>query len=1127
MRRMLLWLTLIAAVSLIPLRAEAITTPQLDIWSTTPYDGEWGVSLHPTIIAVFNMELDPQTVDGSKVTLEGSVSGPITGHSIDLIGTPEQTTQIEIFEPEEGYIDGETITVTLDGSLASVDGYLLSEMYPDGYSWSFTIGGSTSTTFEVTEAYPEDGGTSYHDTMIGVMFNKVVDATTINAENVLIFGNMSGPLQGRTTFHVLTETYDTGETIIEVPPGTSVVLMEIDYTQGFLAIGEMVRVSLSPAIMSTENDYLSDFYGGPYKWTWTVIDGSGGLQVSWVFPEDGAWDIDPMNPIVVQFDRPLDFGSLDRTEVSIVGSINGPYTVGISNDNGNDTRLVAWVMDQQYQLGETVTVTLSGSIMGYDGTSLGSDYSWSFNVINELPPFEVVYVQPWPGSENVPVDAEILIEFSRPLHYDTLVEMANQWFIIQSNEVGSLNYWYETPSPNSIVIHPDAPFIAADQITIIVSTDVLAADGVTTLVDDWPSSFTVDPNPNAFYVTDTFPDEFTGVMEIAPERDIEVWFNKGANPATLISDNIQVFNFTRWQSVAANIQIDEWNLASMRIVHEPFGLGDSIGVTLTSGILSQDATALTPHEFGFRVRAVDPIRVQVGSASAPMGGSVVIPVMVQNDLTPHDVSSFQFQIGFNASEIALTGWSVEGTLGQEYWGLEEITVGNQEPGIYTFAGASESTGPYLQGTGVLVYLTFSHTGENSTWNDIWIDYVDGYVFNEDDIWTELHHGSVSFEQVGVVHGHVFYSTTEAPVSNVNVTLSNWDAQIAATTTDASGYYEFTDVPDGDYWLQFHVLNTSGRADAITAMDASEILKHVTRITQLQGMPWLAGDVTWNGTVTAYDASHVLSFAVNSEYMFPAPMWLFPYHFDQFGFDDRVWIDVYGGEVIQNMEVILAGDATGNWGIQAPAKPAGAARVVSVATAAEAWRVDVGEGTPVSAAIIELTADQSLNIAGVDVAEGWISEYRVNGETVRIALAGADDISDPFQLISIRHTGSAPSIVDAQVTLNDGMVGARVVTTAPAQFALHYPAPNPFNPATEILFELPSSGPIELVVTNAIGQHVRTLVSGVGTQGAHRVTWNGLDDAGRAVASGSYVITLRFNVGTEAQSILHRRALLVR
>ena len=178
-------------------------------------------------------------------------------------------------------------------------------------------------------------------------------------------------------------------------------------------------------------------------------------------------------------------------------------------------------------------------------------------------------------------------------------------------------------------------------------------------------------------------------------------------------------------------------------------------------------------------------------------------------------------------------------------------------------------------------------------------------------------------------------------------------------------------------------------------------------------------------------------------------------------------------------------------------------------------------------IIELTADQALNIAGVDVTDGWISEYRVDGETVRVALAGAEDIADPFQLINIRHAGSAPNIVDTRVTLNDGMVGARVVTAAPAQFSLHYPAPNPFNPATEIVFELPSSGPVELVVTNAIGQHVRTLVTGVGTQGVHRVTWNGLDDAGRAVASGSYMITCGSIAGTTRSRLLHVAALLVR
>jgi hypothetical protein len=64
-------------------------------------------------------------------------------------------------------------------------------------------------------------------------------------------------------------------------------------------------------------------------------------------------------------------------------------------------------------------------------------------------------------------------------------------------------------------------------------------------------------------------------------------------------------------------------------------------------------------------------------------------------------------------------------------------------------------------------------------------------------------------------------------------------------------------------------------------------------------------------------------------------------------------------------------------------------------------------------------------------------------------------------------------------------------------------PNPFNPTTTIGFAVASEGEVSIVVYNLKGQRVRGLVSGVYRAGRHSVTWDGTDDAGRAVSSGVY------------------------
>ena len=65
-------------------------------------------------------------------------------------------------------------------------------------------------------------------------------------------------------------------------------------------------------------------------------------------------------------------------------------------------------------------------------------------------------------------------------------------------------------------------------------------------------------------------------------------------------------------------------------------------------------------------------------------------------------------------------------------------------------------------------------------------------------------------------------------------------------------------------------------------------------------------------------------------------------------------------------------------------------------------------------------------------------------------------------------------------------------------------PNPFNPRTDIRFDLPSAGPVELAVFTVAGRRIRTLVAGELSAGHHSITWDGRDENGEAVPSGIYL-----------------------
>ncbi len=80
-------------------------------------------------------------------------------------------------------------------------------------------------------------------------------------------------------------------------------------------------------------------------------------------------------------------------------------------------------------------------------------------------------------------------------------------------------------------------------------------------------------------------------------------------------------------------------------------------------------------------------------------------------------------------------------------------------------------------------------------------------------------------------------------------------------------------------------------------------------------------------------------------------------------------------------------------------------------------------------------------------------------------------------------------------------------------------PNPFNPTTHIEFSLKKAGNVELAIYNINGQKVRTLISEEMEADNHKVTWNGKDDRGNSVSSGTYFYRLQTSETTQTKKML--------
>lgn len=90
---------------------------------------------------------------------------------------------------------------------------------------------------------------------------------------------------------------------------------------------------------------------------------------------------------------------------------------------------------------------------------------------------------------------------------------------------------------------------------------------------------------------------------------------------------------------------------------------------------------------------------------------------------------------------------------------------------------------------------------------------------------------------------------------------------------------------------------------------------------------------------------------------------------------------------------------------------------------------------------------------------------------------------------------------------------------PTDYALGQNVPNPFNPTTNISYQLPEAGDVRLVIYNLLGQEVRTLVRETMDAGYHSVVWDGKDELSKQVASGIYIYRLQASNFTDVRRMM--------
>ncbi|HQV31967.1 MAG TPA: FlgD immunoglobulin-like domain containing protein, partial [Calditrichia bacterium] len=328
-----------------------------------------------------------------------------------------------------------------------------------------------------------------------------------------------------------------------------------------------------------------------------------------------------------------------------------------------------------------------------------------------------------------------------------------------------------------------------------------------------------------------------------------------------------------------------------------------------------------------------------------------------------------------------------------------------------------------------------------------------------------------------------------------------------------------------------------------------------------------------GTITVDDAAPgtVLGFGITTDsdnQLFVFANW----NINSSG-DDGLTGDPTNYEIRWTDEVNGPIDTDGEWDAASPVNTTG-----KPAYSAGIWRInmtgatvgnkyfamrttdDVGNISPLAAGAYTTTSDYSLPVSLTSysaqsgygkVSLAWVTESEINNEGFFIYRAASADgpFTDRVNLSIIEGQGNSnnpteytfvdESVIadqtyyykltsrdfDGTVHENLGVVSATPLAL-PETYALQPNYPNPFNPSTNFRFSLPEAAQVNLVIYNALGQEVKSILRNRSMEAGEFSTfaWDATDNSGNRVTSGVYyaVMTVESARFQEVRKLVYLR-----
>jgi hypothetical protein len=284
--------------------------------------------------------------------------------------------------------------------------------------------------------------------------------------------------------------------------------------------------------------------------------------------------------------------------------------------------------------------------------------------------------------------------------------------------------------------------------------------------------------------------------------------------------------------------------------------------------------------------------------------------------------------------------------------------------------------------------------------------------------------------------------------------------------------------------------------SVSAFDASLILQHLVGLDTLDTDQEAVGDVTDDNSLSALDAAIILQHVVGLVGDLPHTpgssdsdaMFVIEGGTTEPGLTFEVPIKLTDGSNVRSFELEFDYDT----------EALSVDRVV--------WDTEVLSGLQIvdnqQEGVVKVSAAGMGSLPSGSLTLGYIkfsmNEFFNGYETnVTISRARANESDAIFDASVGVYTNSMLVISD----WGDGGI--------PMEFALKQNYPNPFNPSTLIRYQLPEETNVTVSIYDLMGRKVRTLVYGERQLAGYRqVMWNATNDLGQSVSAGMYIYMIQ-------------------